>query len=79
MLHGESKLTKPAQCRALPDNSAEVIISEGRYHQVKRMFAACGNKVLNLHRTQIGEVFLDSLPSGHYRALSEQEIESFLT
>ncbi len=80
MLHGESKPTKPAQCRALPDNSAEVIISEGRYHQVKRMFAACGNKVLHLHRTQIGEVLLDSsLPSGHYRSLSEQEIQSFLT
>jgi 16S rRNA pseudouridine516 synthase len=78
MLHGESKPTKPAVCRALPDDSAEIIISEGRYHQVKRMFAACNNKVLALHRKQIGTVVLDNtLESGAYRPLTATEIASF--
>lgn len=78
MLHGESKPTKPAICRALPDNGAEIIISEGRYHQVKRMFAACNNKVLALHRKQIGAVVLDDmLEPGAYRPLNATEIASF--
>jgi len=78
MLHGESKPTKSAICRALPDNSAEIIITEGRYHQVKRMFAACNNKVLALHRKQIGPVVLDeTLEPGAYRPLSATEIASF--
>jgi 16S rRNA pseudouridine516 synthase len=78
MLHGESKPTKPAFCRALPDNRAEIVISEGRYHQVKRMFAACNNKVLTLHRKQIGAVVLDdTLEPGAYRALTPGEIASF--
>ena len=54
-LRNEAKLTKPASLERVSANTARVILSEGRYHQVKRMFAACGNRVLKLHREQIGK------------------------
>lgn len=78
MLRGETKATAPAQCIALADKRAEVTLQEGRYHQVKRMFAACGNHVVALHRQQIGAVRLDdNLALGAYRSLTQEEIESF--
>tara|TARA_R110001606_G_scaffold264596_1_gene413239 strand:+ start:1135 stop:1830 length:696 start_codon:yes stop_codon:yes gene_type:complete len=78
MLRGESKLTAPAKCKAMPENGAEVTLNEGRYHQVKRMFAACGNHVVALHRKQIGSVVLDEqLAPGASRSLTQEEIESF--
>ncbi len=79
LLRGEDKPTAPAQCEALPDNGARVTLNEGRYHQVKRMFAACGNHVLSLHRESIGTITLDdTLAEGQTRALTETEIQSFL-
>lgn len=78
LLRSEDKITAPAQCRELPDNGAEVTLNEGRYHQVKRMFAACGNHVTALHRLQIGAVKLDEdLQSGQYRQLTAEEVASF--
>lgn len=78
LLRGEDKRTAPAQCEALPDNGARVTLNEGRYHQVKRMFAACGNHVVSLHREKIGAVALDdTLAEGEYRILTATEIESF--
>lgn len=75
-LHGEKTLTKPAILNILDDHHAELTISEGRYHQVKRMFAAMNNHVVALHRKQIGSIILD-IPEGEYRALTEDEIQSF--
>ncbi len=52
-------------------------ISEGRYHQVKRMFAAMGNHVSALHRESIGDIVLDEdLDEGEYRELTAEEIDS---
>lgn len=52
-------------------------ISEGRYHQVKRMFAAVGNHVVGLHRERIGDIALDaSLAPGEYRSLTAEEVAS---
>lgn len=80
MLRGEDKPTAPALCVIKPDNGAKVTLSEGRYHQVKRMFAACENHVVALHRKQIGIVTLDAdLEPGGYRDLSPNEIASFLS
>ncbi len=79
LLNGEDKPTKPAELIIDPtDNkSALVTISEGRYHQVKRMFAACENRVIELHRQQIGEILLDNdLKEGEYRPLTNEEINS---
>lgn len=76
-LHGELKRTRPARLEILSPLEAIVEVTEGRYHQVKRMFAALGNKVVTLHREQIGRIRLDSdLEPGDYRALSRDEIDS---
>jgi 16S rRNA pseudouridine516 synthase len=52
-------------------------ISEGKYHQVKRMMTSLGNEVVSLHRLQIGGIELDpELEPGDYRSLTEEEIAS---
>jgi len=74
-LHGEKYLTRPAHLELLDLRSARLTIHEGKYHQVKRMFAATGNRVTQLHRECIGAVILDSmLAPGEYRPLTENEI-----
>lgn len=75
-LKSEKTLTKPAELTIIDEFHAELIISEGRYHQVKRMFAAVNNHVIALHRKQIGNIILD-VPKGEYRPLTQDEIESF--
>ncbi|KKC99739.1 16S rRNA pseudouridine(516) synthase RsuA [Photobacterium halotolerans] len=77
-LRGEKELTRPAKLEILEECAALITISEGKYHQVKRMFAAIGNKVVALHREQVGAVVLDeNLEPGEYRPLTEEEIASF--
>ena len=76
-LHNEESLTKPAVLEQLEDCVVRLTISEGRYHQVKRMFAAVGNRVVELHRERIGDIVLDEdLEPGEYRPLTEAEIAS---
>lgn len=86
-LQGEDSLTRPAKLTrvAEPDlidetaYRSEVLltITEGKYHQVKRMFAAVGNRVIGLHREQIGCITLGDLEPGEWRELTEQEIALF--
>ena len=69
-LQGEEQLTKPAQVEVLPDCQARITIHEGKYHQVKRMFAATGNHVKALHRERIGEWVLPAnLAAGEWQLL----------
>ncbi|GKX50969.1 16S rRNA pseudouridine(516) synthase RsuA [Budvicia aquatica] len=76
-LHGEKELTKPAVLEKIEESLVRLTITEGRYHQVKRMFAAVGNHVVALHRERIGKIELDlDLEPGEYRALTQQEIDS---
>ncbi|WP_392560828.1 16S rRNA pseudouridine(516) synthase RsuA [Orbus sturtevantii] len=75
LLKGEKNLTKPAKLNIIAPTHASLTISEGRYHQVKRMFAAVGNHVVSLHRQQIGLITLD-IAEGEYRPLTEAEINS---
>lgn len=78
LLRGEKEPTLPAKLEILDDYNVNLTISEGRYHQVKRMFAALGNKVEALHRWRIGNVILDeTLAEGEFRPLTQTEIESF--
>lgn len=78
LLRGEKEPTLPAQLEILDDYNVNLTISEGRYHQVKRMFAALGNKVEALHRWRIGDVVLDEmLEEGEFRPLTSEEIASF--
>ncbi len=75
MLRGEKEPTKPAQLERVATHEALLTIHEGRYHQVKRMFAAIGNKVERLHRERIGALQLPvELAEGEYRSLNEEEI-----
>jgi 16S rRNA pseudouridine516 synthase len=77
MLKGEDRATLPARLEILAPTVARVTVQEGRYHQVKRMFAALGNHVTALHREAIGGVVLDpALAPGEYRALREDEVEA---
>ncbi len=77
MLDGEKRETLPAELVLIDEQSARLTITEGKYHQVKRMFAAMGNRVDCLRRIQIGSIVLDSkLQSGEYRSLTQQELSS---
>lgn len=67
--------TRPAEVRPLSDRVIDLTITEGRYHQVKRMLAAIGNHVEALHRHRVGPVTLDpTLAPGQFRHLNEQEV-----
>ncbi|CAH0526067.1 16S rRNA pseudouridine(516) synthase RsuA [Vibrio hippocampi] len=76
-LKNEKAPTLPAQLEVIDDHEVVLTIHEGKYHQVKRMFAALGNKVEALHRERIGELELDEmLEPGEYRYLTQEEIDS---
>ncbi|WP_111655620.1 pseudouridine synthase [Isoalcanivorax indicus] len=78
VLRDDPTPTRPAVVTPLNDTRLSLTISEGRYHQVKRMLAAVGNHVVALHREAIGAVELDAeLPEGHWRALGRSEIDAF--
>ncbi len=70
MLRSETEPCAPALLRILEDCRAELTITEGRYHQVKRMFAACGYKVQTLHRTRVGQWSLADLEAGAWHDIS---------
>ena len=75
----EGLRTSPAQLAVLSEREARVTIYEGRYHQIKRMFHAVGNRVTRLHREQMGDIRLDeALTPGAYRPLSDTEIRSVI-
>ena len=77
-LRGERQLTRPAELELVTPTEALLTIHEGKYHQVKRMFAAVGNKVIRLHRERVGSLALGSdLAPGQYRALTPDEIAAF--
>jgi 16S rRNA pseudouridine516 synthase len=76
-LQGEDSLTRPAKLVLITPDEVLLTITEGKYHQVKRMFAAVGNKVVGLHREQIGQLELGDLPEGEWRYLSSEEVAYF--
>ncbi|HQR73284.1 MAG TPA: 16S rRNA pseudouridine(516) synthase [Sulfurovum sp.] len=69
MLNGESKPLQPAHMEVMSSTQVRLEISEGRYHQVKRMFGAVGNKVVALHRVRFGVYDVEDLGLGEYRVL----------
>ena len=72
----EDIVTRPARLEVLAPRLARITLTEGRYHQIKRMFGRFRNPVLSLHRIQIGAITLDpTLPSGAFRALANSELE----
>ena len=75
-LQGETTLTAPAKLEVIHAKEVLLTITEGRFHQVKRMFAATGNKVKTLHRERIGAVNLD-IDLAQWRYLTPSEVLSF--
>lgn len=74
-LRNESRPTSPAKVHKLDNQLIDLTISEGRYHQVRRMLAAVGNHVEDLHRWRIGAITLDpELAPGQYRELTPEEV-----
>lgn len=75
MLEGEEKPLLPAELEPTGEMSAYLTIHEGRYHQVRRMFAAIGNHVSALHRDRIGALALpETLEAGKLKVMSEADI-----
>lgn len=75
MLEGDEKPLKPAGLEVLSPTEARVTVTEGRYHMVRRMFAAVDNHVEALHRVRLGGLVLpEDLAPGEWRLMSESEI-----
>lgn len=76
-LNNEDGLTKPAILEILGTHQARLTITEGKYHQVKRMLASVGNSVTKLHRESVGKIELDpALAPGAWRYLTDAEMKS---
>jgi 16S rRNA pseudouridine516 synthase len=75
MLRSERTPLLPARLEVLGERQARVTITEGRYHQVRRMFAAVDNHVETLHRSAIGGLSLEGLEPGRWRVLAADEID----
>lgn len=74
MLAGEAKPCRPARLEVLAPDVARLALTEGRYHQVRRMFAAVGNEVVALHRIKVGALMLEGLAPGEWRMATSAEI-----
>lgn len=73
----EGITTAPAELTILSDYVANVVLTEGKYHQIKRMFGRFRNPVVALHRYQVGQIILDDqLAEGESRVLTAKEIAS---
>ena len=79
MLKGETAPLLPAEFIATGERSAEIVVREGRYHQVRRMMAAIGNHVHTLHRIALGPLVLGDLAEGQWRLLEAHEIDALRT
>ncbi len=76
---GDGTVLKESKVQVIEEADKPMVrirICEGKYHQVKRMFAATGNKVLSLHREKMGELYLDeTLKPGECREITPDELE----
>ena len=72
---GEKRPTRPAEMEILSEHSCFLTISEGKYHQIKRMFGCLGKRVVGLKRVTMAGLALDeTLAAGEWRFLTEEEI-----
>lgn len=77
VLEGEDKPLAPAALEVLSSTEARLTVTEGRYHMVRRMFAAVGNHVETLHRERIGGLSLpDDLAPGEWRLLDQADVDA---
>jgi 16S rRNA pseudouridine516 synthase len=73
LLERETDALKPAVLEVLTPRSVRLTVTEGRYHQVRRMFAAMGNHVVTLHRSALGPLTLGTLAPGEWRVITDGE------
>ena len=77
MLEGEDRPLAPAELEVVSETEALLSITEGRYHQVRRMFAATGNHVVGLHRESVGGLIVPpGMAAGAWKLLGDEEIAS---
>jgi 16S rRNA pseudouridine516 synthase len=79
MLDGETTPLLPARLDIRGARQAEVTLTEGRYHQVRRMFAAVGNHVDALHRRAVGALEFGGLAVGQWRVVGDDEVAALLS
>ncbi len=76
LLESDDKPLLPAELDVLGPRHIRLTLHEGRYHQVRRMFAAVGNHVQALQRVRVGGLVLDGLEPGQWRPLSAQDLDT---
>ena len=74
LLHDEQETLAADSAEQVGENLLDMAITQGKYHQVKRMVAAAGNRVEQLHRLALGSLALGDLPEGEWRLLSAAEL-----
>lgn len=74
LMEGDDKPLKPALWTPTGERTGTMVLHEGRYHQIRRMFHTLGNPVVALHRFQTGGLMLGDLPEGEYRFLDDADI-----
>ena len=80
VLDDDPKPVKAAACMQTGEHTLDLTLTEGKYHQVKRMLAAVGNRVEGLHRSRIGALELPAdLAAGQWRWLSEAQLTALTT
>jgi 16S rRNA pseudouridine516 synthase len=79
VLDDSPKPVRAAACVQTGETSLQLTLTEGKYHQVKRMLAAVSNRVEGLHRSQMGTLGLDALELGEWRYLLPEEVQALLT
>lgn len=75
ILRNETTPCLPAKLEIVSERIAMITVLEGRYHQVRRMFASQGCVVVRLHRTRVGHLSLGDLGEGHWRAVSPKDVD----
>ena len=70
-------LTKPCKIERIDDYSGYIYLTEGKYHEIKRLFGARGNKITYLQRVAFSEILLGDLPEGEWRFLTAEEEKIF--
>jgi 16S rRNA pseudouridine516 synthase len=76
VLDDDPKPVKAAAAEAVEPLHLRLTLTEGKYHQVKRMVAAVGNRVETLHRSAMGSLTLGDVPSGQWRWLTVDEVQA---
>ena len=69
--------TKPCRIERLSENSGYIYLTEGKYHEIKRLFGARGNKIIRLERVSFGKIDLGELAPGEWRHMTGEEIALF--